>query len=186
MVKVETNIRNSKQAWTRQLSVFPWTPVKQDLPDTRRAVIKYLEALPWTFFLTGSTRYELTLKSTRRLMERWFDEFKTPGSMLFWVAEKFECKDGFHGHGLLYMPAGPEGPDRTLFNRLIDAWQWATGNKTILVTSWYKEGGRSKMEWDKTKWNALNLKHYDKKRGAGGYCAKYVFKDDADYDLLIP
>jgi hypothetical protein len=106
-------------------------------------------------------------------MERWYDGFRTEGSRLFWVAEKFECKDGFHAHGLLYVP----NPDETLFLRLIDHWQLATGNKAIAIE-------KAKIQWDKEKWNALNLKRYDKKRGAGGYCAKYVFKNDADYDLL--
>jgi hypothetical protein len=172
MTKIDINSRNSKQAWTKQLSVLSWTPIKQDIPNTKKAVISYLEALPWTFYLTGGTRYELTLKSVRRLMERWYNKFKVDQSRLFWVAEKFECKDGYHGHGLLYLPE-PERAVADLFKidyfpGLIDQWQWATGNK----------------DKDRSKWNALNLSHYDKKRGAGGYCAKYVFKDDADYDLL--
>jgi hypothetical protein len=107
-------------------------------------------------------------------MERWYDGFKKDDSRLFWVAEKFEVKDGFHAHGLLYMPGLP---DHSQFTRLIDHWQLSTGNKAI-------SNHAGIIEWDKAKWNALNLRHYDKKRGAGGYCAKYVFKNDADYDLL--
>jgi len=150
------------------------TKVEKNNRQIKQAYIAWLETLPWTFFLTGTTRYELTLKSTRRLFERWFDAFKTEGSHLFWVAEKFECKDGFHGHGLLYVPDAPED----LFNRMIDHWQIATGNKAI------SNHPGKRIEWDKENWNALNLKKYDRKRGAGGYCAKYVFKNDADYDLL--
>jgi hypothetical protein len=145
-----------------------------DPQKVKKCYVKYLETLPWTYFLTGSTRYELTLKSSRRLAERWFDAIKSEGAILFWVAEKFECKDGFHIHGLLSVPK----EDHYTFNQLIDHWQLATGNKAISV------GNDRKIEWDKAKWNALNLKRYDKKRGAGGYCAKYVFKRDADYDLL--
>jgi hypothetical protein len=147
--------------------------VNNNYQSTKKAYVSYLETLPWTFFLTGSTRYELTLKSTRRLFERWFESFKTEGALLFWVAEKFECKDGYHGHGLIYVPNAPED----LFNRMVDHWQLSTGNKAI-------SNHQGKIEWDKAKWNALNIKKYDKKRGAGGYCAKYVFKNDADYDLL--
>lgn len=150
------------------------TKIAENIQNTKKAYVSYLETLPWTFFLTGSTRYELTLKSTRRLMERWYDGFKKDDSRLFWVAEKFEVKDGFHAHGLLYIPGTPD-PDQ--FTRLIDHWQLSTGNKAI-------SNHAGIIEWDKAKWNALNLRHYDKKRGAGGYCAKYVFKNDADYDLL--
>lgn len=156
------------------------TKLINNYQNSKEAYISYLEALPWNFFITGSTRYELTLKSTRRLMERWYEGFKTDESMLFWVAEKFECKDGYHAHGLLkisnrFEDLDPDG--HFLFNRLIDHWQLATGNKAI-------SNHPDKIEWDKSTWNALNLKKYDKKRGAGGYCAKYVFKNDADYDLL--
>lgn len=159
MTKVETNNQKSKQAW-----------------------IDYLETIPWTFFITGSTRYELTLKSTRRLMERFYEAIKTDDSLLFWVAEKFECKDGYHSHGLLkisnkYGSLDPE--NKFLFTNLIDHWQLATGNKALSID-------QDKITWDKAGWNALNLKRFNPGRGAGGYCAKYVFKDNADYDLLIP
>lgn len=191
MPKIETNIRNSKQAWTRQLSVLPWTPIpgliSSDILNTKKAVIRYLETIPWTFYLTGSTRYELTLKSIRRLMDRWYNGYftesrqtglrywhpgiKIEGSMFFWVAEKFECKDGYHGHGLLYVPKTSSADQLfqiDYFPALVNHWQQVTGNP----------------DRDRSKWNALNLRHYDKKKGAGGYCAKYVFKSDADYDML--
>jgi hypothetical protein len=154
--------------------------IQNDPQKVKKCYVSYLETLPWTYFITGSTRYELTLKSTRRLAERWFEAIKTNGSILFWVAEKFECKDGYHMHGLLYIP-NPYKEDTGnvfLFQRLVDHWQLATGNKALSIDK------SNRVEWDKEKWNALNLKRYDKKRGAGGYCAKYVFKRDADYDLL--
>jgi hypothetical protein len=172
---------NSKSAWTKQLSVLPWRPAQvQNSRNIKKAYINHLETIPWNYFITGSTRYELTLKSTRRLFDRWFEALKPEGLLLFWVAEKFECKDGYHGHGLLQIPNkyGSMDPhDKLLFTRLIDTWQWATGNKAI-------SNNAGKIEWDKAKWNSLELRHYDKKRGAGGYCAKYVFKNDADYDIL--
>jgi hypothetical protein len=149
--------------------------INQNVQQIKKCYVDYLSTLDWTYFITGSTRYELTLKSVRRLMDRWFNAYRIDGSRLFWVAEKFEVKDGFHAHGLLYVPGDPEGT--FLFTKLIDHWQWATGNKAISCE------GRV-INWDKAGWNALNLKVYDKKRGAGGYCAKYVFKNNSDYDLL--
>lgn len=148
----------------------------------KQSYIDYLQTFPWTYYFTGSTRYELTLKSIRRLMERWYEGFKTDRSFLFWVAEKFECKDGYHGHGLLIIENkyGHLDPDNIfLFKGLIDHWQLATGNKAT-------SNNDGTIEWDRSEWNALNLKRYDPKRGAGGYCAKYVFKDNADFDLLVP
>jgi len=40
------------------------------------------------------------------------------------------------------------------------------------------------LDWDKKSWNAINLKRYNPKKGAAGYCAKYIVKKRADYDLL--
>jgi len=158
------------------------TKVINNSQKYKQSYIDYLQTIPWTYYFTGSTRYELTLKSIRRLMERWYEGFKTDESLLFWVAEKFECKDGYHGHGLLKIKNkyGSLDPDNVfLFKGLIDHWQLATGNKAI-------SNDDGTIEWDRSEWNALNLKRYDPKRGAGGYCAKYVFKDNADFDLLIP
>jgi len=153
----------------------------QDLSQkSKKAYVSWLEAQEWTFFITGSTRYELTLKSLRRLMERWFEVVKTDGSRLFWAGEKFELKDGYHGHGLLYIPNDrlEIDPDNIfLFQRLVDAWQLMTGNKAVA-------NHNGKIEWSKEGWNALHLKRFEKKRGGGGYCSKYVFKEGADYDLL--
>lgn len=157
--------------------------IQNNYHKLKEAYISYLETLPWTFFLTGSTRYELTLKSVRRLAERFYQYIKNEDSRFFWVAEKFELKDGYHMHGLLSIPNKYEDLDpdgKILFLNLVDQWQRASGTKTIIT----KTDNSISIEWDKSNWNALNLKKYDKKRGAGGYCAKYVFKNDADYDLL--
>lgn len=156
------------------------TKVINNSQKYKQSYIDYLQTLPWTYYFTGSTRYELTLKSNRRLMEYFYEAIKVPDSMLFHVAEKFECKDGYHGHGLLYLPNkyGSLDPDnKYLWRQLIDTWQLLAGNKAI-------SNDQGKITWDKAGWASLNLKRYDPKRGAGGYCAKYIFKSDADYDLL--
>jgi len=163
------------------------TKIQNNFEKTKQAYIAWLNTLPWTFFLTGSTRYELTLKSNRRLIDRWYNGFlvepcrsnnytpyfhpgiKTKSSCLFWVSEPFELKDGCHGHGLLYLPGYDPDRDRAIYTKLIDHWQLVTGN-----------GGR-----DRDTWNALNLSLYNPKRGGGGYCSKYIMKDGADYDIFF-
>ncbi|MBA7553801.1 hypothetical protein ES705_46400 [subsurface metagenome] len=133
--------------------------------QTKQAYVAYLDTFSWDFFLTGSTRYELTLKSARRLIERWYERVRLEGcTTLFWVAEPFELKDGHHLHGLLELP----NCGKQYYKLMIDWWQWATGNG----------------EGTKEKWNALNLQTYDTKRNAGSYCSKYVMKDRSDYDIL--
>jgi hypothetical protein len=148
MTKVNINSQNTKQAW-----------------------IDYLQALPWTFFITGTTRYPLSLKSNRRLQERFFEALCLRDSKLFYVAEPFDLRDGYHSHSLFYIPANikPWNPESSfLFREIVNTWQWATGNKDLT----------------KENWSRIRITKYDRKRGAGGYCGKYIFKENADYDLL--
>jgi hypothetical protein len=134
--------------------------------QAKEAYISYLNSIPWDFFITGSTRYDLTLKSARRLVNRWYDQIRLLNqTCLFWVAEPFELKDGHHIHGLLKMP----DCSKQYFDLMINTWQWATGNKDFL----------------KEKWNALHMVNYKPRLGASGYCSKYLLKDHNDYDLLI-
>lgn len=116
---------------------------------------------PWDYFVTFTTRYELTLKSTRRLMNRFIDrtnKMSNTEQSLFWVAERFECKDGFHAHGLLN--------SKVEFKELVEAYQVVTGSK--------RNGD----------WSAITLKKYNKAQAAAKYCSKYILKHYADYDFF--
>jgi len=133
--------------------------------QVKEAYVMYLSTIPWDFFVTGTTRYDLTLKSARRLAERWYARIRLLNqTMFFWVAEPFELKDGHHIHGLLKLP----DCSKQYFDILTGSWQWATGNS----------------DNEKTKWNYLHLVNYDPRRGAAGYCAKYVLKSHSDFDML--
>lgn len=147
------------------------TKVQNNSQKYKEAYIDWLQALPWTFFITGTTRYELTVKSNRRLQERFYEAMCIRGSKLFYVAEPFDLKDGCHSHSLFYIPPNikpfnPEGD--FIFHEIINTWQWATGNKELC----------------KEKWSRIQVRRYDSKKGAGGYCGKYLFKSNSDYDLL--
>lgn len=121
-----------------------------------------LQKEDWDYFITPTTGYELTLPSARRGMERLFDKIcnvSLPGQKkFFWAAEPFDCKEGYHTHGLLKTDA-PIGV-------IAKAWQVASGGKK------------------RNKWNRIDIKRYNKKLGATKYCAKYIQKYMADYDLL--
>jgi hypothetical protein len=148
--KIETNIRSSKH------------------------LAEYLDSQPWDFFLTGSTGYELTLPSARRLAERYFS-MMPEGSKFFFVSEKFEAKDGYHIHGLIDLQGSDLRQDRNGTGVLSQLWQLATGNRCISNDS---DG----IRWEI--WNQIDLRPYMKHVGASGYCAKYINKKQADYDLF--
>ena len=143
---------------------------------------EYLDTIPWNFFITGSTAYELTLKSTRRLAGRFFNRLP-PGTWFFWVAEKFEVRDGHHLHGLLMLPEKkypdnlpkPVIKDNLLVKVLAYTWQESAGERFKLTEN------EEKFKL----WHQIDLKPYMKGVGAHGYCGKYINKKRADYDLLI-
>ena len=134
----------------------------------------YLEGELWDFFVTLTTRYSLTLKSGRRLAERFFNMIKFPDDKMFWVAEPFELKDGNHLHALLKHPT----KNKTEFNRLIHMWQVATGNRNLNIDG-------HGTNWDKKNWNALNLRKYNPNLGGAAYICNKLTKPGTDYDLLL-
>jgi len=63
---------------------------------------KWLEQYDWDYFCTFTTPYELTLKSSRRMMDFLALKFLLgPESKMFWAAEKFDVKEGYHIHALI-------------------------------------------------------------------------------------
>lgn len=149
------------------------TKVQQNFRNSKH-LAEYLDSQPWDFFLTGSTGYSLSLPSARRLAERYFS-MMPEGSKFFFVSEKFEARDSYHIHGLLDLQGSDLRQDRSRTGVLSGWWQLATGNRCISNDS---DGIRWKI------WNQIDLRPYMKSVGASGYCAKYINKKQADYDLL--
>jgi len=147
--------------------------VKTNITQSKH-LAEYLDSQPWDFFLTGSTGYSLSLPSARRLAERYFSMMPA-GSKFFFVSEKFEARDSCHIHGLLDLQGSDLKNDRSRTSVLAGWWQLATGNKCI-------QNDGDGLRWEI--WNQIDLKPYMKSVGAAGYCAKYINKKAADYDLF--
>lgn len=62
----------------------------------------WLGGTDWEYFATFTTKYHLTLNSARRLMtsysRRWL---RRNDDRMFWVAEEFNHKTGYHLHALI-------------------------------------------------------------------------------------
>jgi hypothetical protein len=122
----------------------------------------WLTPMDWTHWATCTTGYEMTLKSARRAMERYHKFLKLAGpATMFWAAEPYDCKDGYHTHALIKVP------EMYQFKNLVDLWQTASGGANL------------------KKWQRIDMQKYDPKRGAGFYLAKYVNKNISDFDFLI-
>ena len=140
----------------------------------------WIDSMDWTYFCTFTTRYELTLKSCRRLMERThakYAEYMGVNPVLFWVAEPYELKDGYHAHGLLHIP--DEFTKQPHFDFLRDAYMIMAGSKVI-------QNDKGKLKFDTT--HRVELQKFDRRRRAGLYATKYIMKSNSgvgDYDLII-
>jgi len=74
----------------------------------------FLDAINFTHFCTFTTSLPTSVNGARRIAERvYFFIGGRSASSMFWVAEKFEVRDGFHFHALLRTPLRP-----------IDIWSW--------------------------------------------------------------
>ena len=159
--------------------------------DAWSAYSQWLSSFEWTWFATFTTPYELTMKSARRLIERTVDQWRKidPTCRVFWVAEKFELKDGFHLHALVYAKNGTE-----LFSQFVQTYQAmargkVVGNsdgKAVRSADRYTDGVVDRHP--KPKWCRIELRKFDPKRAASQYLVPYIFKkqETGEYDFLWP
>jgi len=161
---VPNGSENVSELW-RSNGTVPDETLYSVAPTARDHYINFIDTLDWSAWCTGTTKYELTLKGSRRLMERYASIIKRTLNgncqlRIFWVSEPFEAKDGMHVHFLLDLR--PE----LRYTDLYKLWQVATGAK--------KKG----------EWHRMEAEKFLKSRGAAAYCTKYVFKKQADFDLI--
>jgi hypothetical protein len=130
----------------------------------------YLTSIPWDFFCTLSTDYELTPKSARRLMDRYCERLKQTiynnenGFLCFWVAEKFKAKDGCHIHTLIKQPQ--------ILN-LVGSWEL---DNTFQIVS----GAKKQNKYFRT-----DIEKYEPKLMGARYFAKDLKYNNTAYDLII-
>ena len=174
---------------------------KKQNKEYAEAMANYLNHQDWSKFCTFTTGYTLTLPGARRLMERVYSNFSTSlftgnHSYFFWVAEAFECKAGYHTHGLLYYDKMFESP--YLFSDLNEHYQVASGSRSSFYELDKNNINKSITEKNNSYLqNIINtgiqqkrdyrvsFNRYDLHRGAAKYCAKYLLKRYADYDLFF-
>ncbi len=72
------------------------------------ALGNFLDVIDFTHFCTFTTRKPISLNSTRRIAEK-VAKFVNAGdrSTMFWAAEKFDVREGFHFHALLQSDFSP-------------------------------------------------------------------------------
>lgn len=127
----------------------------------------WLDQREWQLFSTLTTARELTLPGARRSINKlaqYLKENQYPAE-IFWTAEPFDVKEGYHLHSLLrFTDLSVTDNNKMAYNTLISGWRQITADKSARIYS----------------------QRYEPKKGAHSYIGKYITKDRSDYDLIAP
>jgi len=132
-----------------------------------------MDGMEWSFFVTLTTPYELSLGSGRRLVERTHNQWRRllmgegEGIRTIWVAERNELRDGHHLHLLLSLPK--RFHDKGHYGQLVETYQRMVGAKAERID---KHTGH--IKW--ANGGRIDLQRFDKRRNASGYLTKYILK----------
>lgn len=183
-------------------------PRKQRKREWYDKYSEWLQGMKWTWFVTWTTPYELTLPSARRLVERTAHAWREldHSVRVFWVAERFELKDGYHLHGLVYARKGEE-----LFGEFCQVYQAMARGRVVgnadgkVIRSVDKKLHRERpaQSWGesgpacneagkilfktlpaedgpvKARWCRIQLSKFNPKRAAADYLVPYMFKEQS-------
>jgi hypothetical protein len=133
------------------------------------AYAQFLNAQDWDYYLTLTTRYPMSIKSSRRAAERLFSriEERHGGSKFFWAAEPFDSRESYHLHGLILFNNRNIGESNAAFHIIKDAWRIVSKGGVGIES------------------NYTICRRYVKDLGAHHYVGKYIQKRHSDYDLLF-
>jgi hypothetical protein len=138
----------------------------------------------WDWFLTVTSKHNLSIESARRVAERMVGRIQLAGSghrspdekdgALLWVAEPHKhSSDGYHLHCLYKKPqprfAG--WSNKREFQFLLNVCRNAVGGQP-----WHNRKGKLGL------WHRIEIQPY-KGKSAAEYCSKYITKDLADWDI---
>lgn len=145
-------------------------------PETE-ALAGFLSAIDFTHFCTFTTRKACSVPAMRRIavnVAKYIGAGES--STMFWAAEKFDAMDGMKSTAVLQHPGDDHHVDFTTsryhFHALL-----RTTHSPIDIFGWYHPRyGRCQV---------IDNTDSDKRHSASFYCAKYVTKSLADYDIYF-
>jgi len=132
----------------------------EHLPAEQKGLINFLFSSEFDTFATLTTSKPLGIKSARRHAET-FGKFISAGidTNLFWCAEPFDVREGYHLHALI------GDPERNEFQR--------------------KSVNQMYFEYWSNKYGRCNFLPIRGKFNAEYYVTKYITKTMADYDFYL-
>ena len=99
-------------------------------PAIPAAYATWLNSLPWGFYCTFTTRYQMSIHSARRSMDRLQSLLECQyleKPTIFWAAEPFDTKYGCHLHALIEIKSKTK---KTIIH-IKDAWQIVSKGKGL-------------------------------------------------------
>lgn len=146
--------------------------------QTKEALAGFLDKISFDYFCTFTTRKPISLFSTRRIAEKVCDQVHAGvHSSVFWCAEDFDVRDGFHFHALMKIDSltSPRvyssGPRGRLGHYTFEAY-----SKLDLFNWYHQKYGRCQI---------IDNREPDRQMAASHYVSKYVTKRITDYDFRI-
>ena len=130
---------------------------------------KYLNDVKFNYFCTFTTPYKMTLASARRAVERFgkLIEKYYPKFFMFWSAEPFDLKEGYHLHSLIKTNSDKTTTTYLDKKAINEVWQIATKGSSI-----------------KAKSNRVDIKKYKIGKKGSNYFCKYINRPHSDYDIV--
>lgn len=128
---------------------------------------EYLDKRDWQLWTTLTTHRELTLPGARRSINKLsqFLQQNNYPAEIFWAAEPFDLKEGYHLHSLVrFTDLERRQDNKAQYNALVKGWRQITGDKTARIYS----------------------ERYREDKGAHLYVGKYISKKLCDYDMIMP
>lgn len=131
--------------------------------NSNEPLAKWLDSINWSLWTTMSTDYTMTLRSARRLISRMFQRVakKYKNVKVFWAAEEFDLKDGYHLHALWFIN-DLEWLDSKSYKEFVNDWRVVSKcDKAVIYSEPYEKG-----------------------KGAHSYITKYINRPLTCYDLF--
>jgi hypothetical protein len=127
---------------------------------------EFLEKTNWTYYCTLTTSYPLTVNTARKSIERFHESLKINFKIdneIFWIAEPFESKYGYHIHALIKLNCHFSNESKKTLNR---SWQIVT------------KGGYGKL------YNKTIFEPYKAMLGGNYYVTKLIDRNNVEYGFL--
>jgi len=148
-----------------QLAGLSYGQTKSD--PLKQAWGSWLDGREWQLWTTLTTGRELTLPGSRRAINKlagYLKQHHYPAE-IFWAAEPFDLKEGYHLHSLVrFTDLTVMDDNKQAYGNLINGWRQITGDKSARIYS----------------------ERYQPDKGANYYLAKYMQKNRSDYDYISP